>query len=292
MDVLSKYVSGDRRKLRGASLRGPARAVAAGLCLVTVLTAAPATASLTRTEQEARRVAEVAERTAHNAEPTTQRSHHGHPSQPVGSDVDVDPEEHAEANAEREVALASTWHVDPDLLVIQPGDSEATAAARRSLAAVTDSLGDVLDIYDLAQAAADGAELRAQVAEVKLADARAVAAVAAARYRDDRDLLAAVMVEAYTTGSTGPFGMLFSADTDQDLVTGMVMLQQMGRSQSKAVVAAQRSRDRLRVTAAAVAEAAWRAEERLDASDAALVQAVTARTHVLAEVTVAQWPLR
>ena len=57
MDVLSKYVSGDRRKLRGASLRGLARAVAAGLCLVAVLTAAPATASLTRTEQEARRVA-------------------------------------------------------------------------------------------------------------------------------------------------------------------------------------------------------------------------------------------
>ncbi len=285
MDKLSKYVSGDRSKMRGASLRGLARAAAAGLCLVAVLTAAPATASLTRTEQDARRVADDAERTAQNAEPTTRRSHHGHTSQPVGSDVDVDLEGHAEANAERDVALASTWHVDPDLLVIQPGDSEATAAARRSLAAVTDGLGEVLDIYDQAQAAADGAELRAQIAQVELADARAIAAVAAARYRDDRDLLAAVMVEAYTTGSTGPFGMLFSAETDQDLVTGMVMLQEMGRSQSKAVVAAQRSRDQLRATAAAVAEAARRAAEGLEASRAALTRAEAARSHVLAEVT-------
>ena len=253
-----------------------------------VLTAAPATASLSRTEQDARRIAEVAERTAQNADSTTQRSHHGHASQPVGSDVDVDLEDHAEANAERDVALASTWHVDPALLVIQPGDSEATAAARRSLVAVTDSLAEALATYDLAQAAAEGAELRAQVAEVKLADARAIATVAAARYRDDRDLLAAVMVEAYTTGSTGPFGMLFSADTDQDLVTGMVMLQQMGRSQSKAVVAAQRSRDQLRVAAAAVAEAAQRAGERLDASEAALAQARLIRSHVLAEVTEAR----
>jgi murein DD-endopeptidase MepM/ murein hydrolase activator NlpD len=289
MDKLSKYVSGDRRKEKsGARLRGLARAAAAGLCLVAVLTAAPATASLARAEQDARSVAEDAERAAQNAEATTQRSHHGHPRQPVGSDVDVDLEDHAEANAERDVALASTWQVDPDLLVIQPGDSEATAAARRSLAAITDSLGGVLDIYDLAQAAADGAELRAQLAQVELADARAVATVAAARYREDRDLLAAVMVEAYTTGSTGPFGMLFSADTDQDLVTGMVMLQQMGRSQSRAVVAAQRSRDRLRETAAAVAEAARRAAERLNASESALAQARVARRHVLAEVTEAR----
>ena len=119
---------------------------------------------------------------------------------------------------------------------------------------------------------------------MKLADARAVAAVAAARYRDDRELLAAVMVEAYTTGSTGPFGMLFSADTDQDLVTGMMMLQEMGRSQSKAVTAAQRSRDQLRATAAAVAEAARRAAEGLEASKAALTRTETARGHVLAEV--------
>jgi hypothetical protein len=105
--------------------------------------------------------------------------------------------------------------VDPDLLVIQPGDSEATAArARRSLVAVTDSASPrPLATYDLAQAAAEGAELRAQAADVKLADARAIATVAAARYRDDRGPARRRHGRGLHDRSTGPFGIAVLSPT-------------------------------------------------------------------------------
>ena len=263
-----------------ALLRRLGRAIAPVVCLLALLPAAPATASPHDVDPDAVRTSDA----------TTQPDHsqRGDEGALAGTDEHVEHEHSKETEAERDVALAATWHLDPELLVAQPTDSDATAAARLELAAIHARLGEVLDRYDGARAKADGAAVRAEAVQAELADARAVAAVAARRYREDRELLASVMVEAYTTGSTGPFGMLFSAGSDQDLVTGMMVLKEMGESQSAAVVAAQRSRDRLRVAAAAVARAAQRAEEELEASEQALAQARAARGRVVAQVAEAR----
>jgi murein DD-endopeptidase MepM/ murein hydrolase activator NlpD len=262
-----------------ALLRRLGRAIAPAVFLLTILPAAPATAGSHDANADAVRTSD-ATRPDH--------SQRADASALAGTDDHVDHEHSAETEAERDVALAATWHVGPELLVAQPTDSEATAAARLELAAISARLGEVVARYDGARAMADGAAVRAEAVQAELTEARAVAAVAATRYREDRDLLASVLVEAYTTGSTGPFGMLFSAGTDQDLVTGMMVLKEMGESQSAAVVAAQRSRDRLRVAAAAVARTAQRAEEKLEASEQALAQAEAARSRVVAELAEAR----
>jgi hypothetical protein len=172
--------------------------------------------------------------------------------------------------------------LDPERLVVQPTDSDATAAARQRLGDINARLGEVIATYDEAEVAAVAAGVLAKAAQTSLIEAQAVATAAAARYEKDRALLISVITEAYTTSSVGAFGMLFSAETDQDLLTGMMMLQEMGAAQVATVERAERSRDRLRDAAAAVAEAEEHAREKLAMSKAAVAEAEEARGHVLA----------
>ena len=180
----------------------------------------------------------------------------GHVARPsTGTDRPSGAREAKEARDERDVALASTWHLDPALLRPAPTDSEATAAARQQLALVNAHLGEVLHAYDEARAAADTAATEARDARDALVAAQAAAKVAAARYQADRELMMSVVTEAYTTSQIGALGLLLSADSDEDLVQGVTVLQELGRTQSDAVVAAEQSRDRLREATVAVAEA-------------------------------------
>ena len=205
-----------------------------------------------------------------------------------GRGMDVDARHSREDRAERDVALASTWHLDPALLLPAPTDSAATAAARQQLSVIDARLGEVLKTYDKARAAADDAATEAQEARDALVAAEKAARVAAARYRADRDLMMAVVTEAYTESQLGALGLLLSADSDEDLVQGVTVLQEMGRTQSDAVVAAERSRDRLREATVAVAEADRDAREKLSASRTALAEADAARDRVLADVRTAR----
>ncbi|GAA2154762.1 hypothetical protein GCM10009844_40990 [Nocardioides koreensis] len=213
----------------------------------------------------------------------------GHVARPsTGTDRPAGARAAKEARAERDVALAATWHLDPALLRPAPADSEATAAARQQLAMVDAHLGEVLKTYEKAHAAADDATARARDAHDALVAAKQAAKVAAARYRADRELMMSVVTEAYTTSQLGAFGLLLSADSDEDLVQGVTVLQEMGRTQSDAVVAAEQSRDRLREATVAVAEADRDARETLVSSRAALAAAEQARARVLADVRTAR----
>jgi len=201
-----------------------------------------------------------------------------------GSDADVGAAQGKETRDERDVALAASWHLDPALLEPLPTDSAATAAARQRLAVISRHLTEVLHAYDRAAAKADESAAAAREAQQALVAAQEAAKAAAARYRADRELMMSVVTEAYTDSQLGALGLLLSADSDQDLVQGVTVLQEMGRTQSDAVVAAERSRDRLREATVAVAEAEQTAREKLASSRAALATARDARDQVVADV--------
>jgi murein DD-endopeptidase MepM/ murein hydrolase activator NlpD len=215
-------------------------------------------------------------------------AHAQHAAPPTGTDQHLGPRRAREARAERDVALAATWHLDPALLAPAPTDSGSTAAARQQLALINGRLRHVLAAYDRARAAADTAALEARAARDALAAARQAARAAAARYRADRELMMAVVTEAYSTSQLGALSLLLSADSDEDLVQGITVLQELGRSQSDAVRAAEQSRDRLREASAAVAVADRDARETLAVSRAALDDADDARARVLADVRTAR----
>ncbi|MFC4783710.1 M23 family metallopeptidase [Nocardioides sp. MAHUQ-72] len=205
-----------------------------------------------------------------------------------GTDEHVDRRNRAEAKAERDVALASTWHLDPGLLVPLPTDSSATTAARQQLGEIDGRMQAALHAYDDARDAADAASLRAHEARTALAAARAAQQAAAARYRADRELMMSVVTEAYSTSQVGALNLLLTADSDEDLVQGLTVLQEMGRTQADAVEAAERSRDRLREATAAVAAAEQEAETQLAAARTTLAAAAVARNRVLGEVRAAR----
>ena len=212
-----------------------------------------------------------------------------HPgSRQSGSDADVGAAQGKETRDERDVALAASWHLDPALLAPAPTDSAATAAARQRLAIIGRNLTDVLHAYDRAGAKSDAAAAAAREAQQTLVAAQEAAKAAAARYRADRELMMSVVTEAYTDSQLGALGLLLSADSDQDLVQGVTVLQEMGRTQSDAVVAAERSRDRLREATVAVAEAEQSAREKLASSRTALAAARDARDQVVADVRAAR----
>jgi murein DD-endopeptidase MepM/ murein hydrolase activator NlpD len=200
-----------------------------------------------------------------------------------GTDQHTGRKNRREERAERDIALASTWHLDPDLLAPLPTDSSTTTAAREALAAVGDRLQEALDAYDLARTAADDAHASARAAREELQRARAAERRAAARWRADKKLLMSVFTEAYTNSQVGALGLLLSADSDEDLVAGVTVLQEMGRQQTDAVEAADRSRDRLREAAEVVAEAEERARDELADARAALAVAAVARNRVLTD---------
>lgn len=208
-----------------------------------------------------------------------ERRHHGHLHHaPSGGDADLGG---ATARADRAVALAATWHLDPGLLVPLATDSEATAAARQRLADVYGRLGAALDGYDRARAASVSAGVRARDARTALVEARRAADAAAAQWEQDRGLFVSMINQGHAADSVGAFGMLYSADSEQDLVDGMMLLQELSRTQARVVGRAQRSKDRLDRATAAVDAADRRAQDDLAGARTALTRAREARTRVV-----------
>lgn len=201
-----------------------------------------------------------------------------------GTDDDGSRRQTERAGEERDLALAATWHLDPALLRPLPTDTPATTAARQRLAGLDTHLQDVVAAYDVAKAAADRARTAAQRARAELDDARAAARAAAVQYEKDRALLDDVITEAYTTDQLGPVAMVLTADSDEDMAAGLTMLQELSDSQSSAVLAAERSRDRLRRAQAAVAAAEQRARDDLARARSTLADATAARAQVLIDV--------
>ncbi len=212
-------------------------------------------------------------------------SRHGHRPTP---DQHAEETEAEETEAERDLALASTWQLDPELLRALPTDSPATTEAREQLAEIASQFHRVLTQYEDARADADLAQEVARESAAALSHARSAFRDAAALFRADRKLLVDVIIEAYTTDSVGDFGKLLSAETGQDLANGLVALQQMGQSQSSAVVAAEVSRDQLRAAADEVAAAERRSQESLDAANEAVERATDARAEVIEDLRTAR----
>jgi murein DD-endopeptidase MepM/ murein hydrolase activator NlpD len=252
--------------------------IAAGLTLARPASASPAdrTAGTIATPAVHRPTRRVA------AAPAGQRVR---PTRSVrnGTDQQAGRRDRKEVRAERDIALASTWHLDPGLLAPLPTDSGTTTAAREALAAIGGRLQGALGAYDLARTAADDAHASARAAREELERARDSQRRAAARWRADKKLLMSVFTETYTNSQVGALGLLLSADSDEDLVAGVTVLQEMGRQQTDAVEAADRSRDRLREAAEVVAEAEERARDELTDARAALAVAAVARNRVLTD---------
>jgi murein DD-endopeptidase MepM/ murein hydrolase activator NlpD len=264
------------------SLRGGALTLAVMAAMAPFASAAGAGG-----EQDVPVVAPLAAHLAATADRPSRRLH-DHARAPIGTDEQHDAGDAVETRAERDLVLASTWHLDPELLVPQATDSARTVAAREELARVNARLPGVVAAYDEARAGAAGAAIRAEVATSQLRKASAVAARARARWESDRALLVSYVTEAYTTDSTGPLGVLVSVGSEQDLLTAMMMLQEVSDTQSTAVEDAARSRDRLQAAAAHLAVVRARAQDRVAAAEAALATATAARERVLGKLRTAR----
>jgi len=210
------------------------------------------------------------------------------PHGPPGAGQDVAHGRAAQERAQRDIALAATWHLDPSLLTPQPADSDVTAEARSRLAAINARVGDVVAAYDDARTAAEAAGVDARNARVALAQAQAELRAAAAAYRADRSLLVSVIDQSYSTTQMGALSLVLSADGDDDLLQGVTVLEEMGRVQASAVQASELSRERLQRATEAVAAADRRARETLAASREALARATAARDQVLTDVRTAR----
>ena len=206
----------------------------------------------------------------------------------TGSGRGNGPARRLDAEEERDIATAATWHLDPRLLRPHPTDSLTTAAARERLAAINARVGGVMETYDDARAAAQRAGAAAREARAELEAAREAERAAEARYRADRALLVSALTESYLTSQAGALSLMLNADSDTELISGLTVLGELGRIQTDAVEAAQVSRDRLREATAAVAVAERTAEERLAVSRSALADADDARSAVLRDVRAAR----
>lgn len=197
--------------------------------------------------------------------------------------VDVARSDHRQhqTGAERDIALASAWRLDPTLLEPLRTDSAATAGARRRLAALNDRVAGAVAAYDAAFATADDAARDARAARGTLARARGALLAATDRYEADRAFLLDVLNETGAVSSVSAFVQVLSADTHEDLSRGLVVLEQMGRSQSDAVLAAEESREQMRLATVMSAAAAQEARRALGTARRALAAATRARTRVL-----------
>lgn len=283
-------------------LRGGALALAATMSVTGLLSPRAATAA---TEAEWHAPAPAPQVALQAGVTGPHRHPHAHPPAPrgaptaktaktpaTGTDAHDNADDAVETRAERNVVLASTWHLDPTLLVRQDTDSPETVAARGELATINARLPEVLEAYDRARARSDGAALRAEVAADDLRKASAVAARARARWQADRALLVSAVVQTYTTSSTEPLDLFVSVDSEDDLLTAMTMLHEVSDTQAAAVQAAERSRDRLRAAARAEAVVLARARDRATAADAALATATAARERVLEQLRTARTLLK
>jgi murein DD-endopeptidase MepM/ murein hydrolase activator NlpD len=167
--------------------------------------------------------------------------------------------------------------IDPDLLVAQPGDSDQTKEARAKLAELAAHLEEAVGRYDAAASKARDAERHAHDVHADLVEARRVAAVAAERFREDRDNLVTMVNGAYVTGSIGTVGLVLSSDDGTDLAASMTIAEQVNVDQSAVVEAAQASAQRLA-----------KAEEKAEALDVAAKAAVATTSEALGKADAAR----
>ncbi|HEX4687523.1 MAG TPA: M23 family metallopeptidase [Nocardioides sp.] len=169
------------------------------------------------------------------------------------------------SSADRDLALASTWYVDPSLLTPQPGDSSTTRQARTELASVVDRLDVVMDRYDQARAGAQDAAAAAAKSRVELEAARDEAAAAHRVYVRDHQLLVQLITTDYEEPPLTSLDFLLAARDFRDLTVGMGTMQQVGDNQASVVTEAEAATEKMRATAAGArlaADAARRADQK------------------------------
>jgi murein DD-endopeptidase MepM/ murein hydrolase activator NlpD len=204
--------------------------------------------------------------------PGTAHAHQVHGTDTSGGDT---------GSADRDLALAATWEVDPTLLAAQPGDSATTLDARARLAAVAGHLRIVMDRYDNSQKGAERAAELAATTRAELRHARVEAAAAHRVYVRDHRLLAELVTTSYEEGPLTSLEFILAADDADELAVRMGTMEQLGDNQASVVTDADYAAGRMRATAEAArlaAEAARAADQK--AADA-LARATDAGHRVL-----------
>jgi murein DD-endopeptidase MepM/ murein hydrolase activator NlpD len=177
--------------------------------------------------------------------------------------------------ADRDLALASTWQLDPTLVLPQPGDSAATLDARATLAAVADRIPVVLVRYQKAQATAHDSAAAAIQARARLKQARADASAAHLAYVRDHRLLIQLVTTNYEEPPVTSMELLLGAHSIQDLMV-IGTLQQVTSNQASVVADAEAAAVVMRDTAAGAelaADAARLADHRAKVAVAAATKA-------------------
>jgi hypothetical protein len=147
------------------------------------------------------------------------------------------------AAAARDIALASTWHLDRALLRPHPTDSATTAAARAGLAEIDGRLDEVMTTYDDARDRAARADIAAQAAWTRLAGARADLRRARTAYRARRDLLVSVLTKEYVGTQLAPLAAVLTAEPGEDVLGQLTLMEEMARVQTDTVEAAERAQE-------------------------------------------------
>ncbi|MFC7493404.1 MULTISPECIES: peptidoglycan DD-metalloendopeptidase family protein [unclassified Nocardioides] len=192
----------------------------------------------------------------------------------------------------RDIALASTWHLDRALLRPHATDSPTTAAARRELATIDERLDGVMATYDDARDRAFRADCAARAARNRLSGARADQRRAEKSYRARRHLLVSVLTNDYVGTQLAPLSAVLTAEPGDDVVGELTLLQEMARVQSATVQAAEQARDRLRAATVALGQAESEARGRQEDARTALADAARARRSVLEDVRTSRLLLR
>jgi murein DD-endopeptidase MepM/ murein hydrolase activator NlpD len=178
--------------------------------------------------------------------------------------------------ADRDLALAASWQVDPTLLQPQPGDSAATLDARARLAAVTDRIHVVMGRYEGARTAAHDAAEAAIKARAELKQAHADVAAAHRVYVRDHRLLVQLITTNYEQPPVTPMQIVLSADNAHDMMIVMGTMEQVGSNQDSVVTEAEAASAKMRETARLAqraADAARLADQKAEDALAAATQA-------------------
>ena len=183
--------------------------------------------------------------------------------------------------AARRIAAAAAWRVDPRMLQARPTDSPATAAAREGLALLSAQVHRRLAAYDAARARASAAADAAREARARLRAAREELRDARADFLARKDLLVTMLTTSYTSTRLAPLSVVLSADRDDDVIGTLTRLEELSRSQTAAVNAADRARTRLAEAVAELGSAEQQATSELAAARVARAVARQQRESVL-----------
>jgi murein DD-endopeptidase MepM/ murein hydrolase activator NlpD len=190
--------------------------------------------------------------------------------------------------ADRRIAKAATWHVDPQLLRPRLGDSARTAEARERLALLSVRLRERIRDYDAARELAREAAESARRARVDLRAARDALRTARRQYRARKDLLVSMITTDYASTQLAPLALVLTSGGDTDMLGDLTRLEEMARVQTGAVEAAELAGEQLLDAELELEAAEQRAADELAATRTALAAADQARLAVLADAREAQ----